>query len=97
MGHRDITAKMEFPDIQESRGSKEMPATMDFRAKTAIRELPVKFQGLKVLKEKTVSQEMSALLDLLVTRVKKNQNNEITIDKIQRLCNLTIRSTWSPR
>ena len=72
LGHRDILAKMDFPDIQESQESKEIPATMVFRVKTDIRELPVKFPGRKVPKEKMVFQEIPAPLDLLVTRVIKS-------------------------
>jgi hypothetical protein len=48
-----------------------MLATMDFRVKMDIRELPVKFPGQEVPKEKMVYQELSALLDLLVIRVYK--------------------------
>jgi len=70
LGQWGIPAKREFQVIQENRGSKGMLATTDFRVKMDIRELPVKFPGQEVHKEKMVYRELPALLDLLVIRVK---------------------------
>jgi hypothetical protein len=71
LGQWDIPAKRDLQVILGNRGSKGMLATMDFRVKMDIRELPVKFPGQEVPKEKMVYQELSALLDLLVIRVYK--------------------------